>query len=340
MARHRRRRRNRAYTFFAVAILAAGAGTYYKVFWKPISDAAATSPLGSEREAAPRLISERPEHGDDAGGPYSHVPERGTAAAPGADAQTGKIDYTRALALMKAGHASHQRGEVIDARAKLSEALALRLPKEETVKSRAALSKLADETLFSPAVTPNDPFVSTYVVKPGDSLAKIARQYAVTDDLLARVNSIANKNVIRAGQRLKVLHGPFHAVINLKTFDMDVYLQKTFVKHFKVGLGENNSTPTGKWRVVNKLKNPTYYPPRGGDIIAADDPENPLAERWIGLEGVEGDALGQERYGIHGTIEPESIGKSMSLGCVRLYNEDVEFLFELLVEKKSIVVVR
>jgi len=285
-------------------------------------------------------MSERPEDGDLTGGPYNHVPERGTASIADPSTPAKKQDFTRALALMKAGLAAYQRSETIDARAKLSEALALRLPQESTVKTRAALCKLADTTLFSSAITPTDPFVSTYVVKPGDSLAKIAKQYEVTDDLLARVNNIADKNLIRVGQRLKVLHGPFHAVINLEPFDMDVFLQKTFVRHFKVGLGENNSTPTGKWRVCNKLVNPTYYPPRDGDIIAADDPQNPLGERWIGLEGVEGEAVGQERYGIHGTIEPESIGKNLSLGCVRLYNEDVEFLFELLVEKKSIVVIR
>jgi len=335
VTRRRRQRRNRLYTFFVVAIFAGGAGTYYQVFWKPIGDA-----TGRQQASAPRLVSERPEDSDLTGGPYDHVPERGTASTAGRSTQAKKQDSTRALALMKAGLAAHQRGETIDARAKLSEALALQLPRESTAKTRATLCKLADATLFSPAITPRDPFVSTYVVKPGDSLAKIAKQYDVTDDLLVRVNNIADKNLIRVGQRLKVLHGPFHAVINLDTFDMDVFLQKTFVRHFNVGLGENNSTPSGKWRVGTTLVNPTYYPPRGGDIIAADDPENPLGERWIGLEGVEGEAVGQERYGIHGTIEPESIGKNMSLGCIRLYNEDVEFLFELLVEKKSIVVIR
>ena len=339
MATRRRRRKNRLYTGLIVVILAGGAATYYKVFWKPIRDAAKGAASGGGRAALP-LTSERPEGGDLTGGPYNHVPERGADAPASPYDRPEKTDYPRARALMQAGFASSQRGEIIDARAKLSEALALRLPQEETVRSRAALSKLADQTLFSTTITPSDPFVSAHVIQPGETLVKIAKRLDVTADLLARVNNIPDKNRIRAGRRIKVLHGPFHAVINRETFDMDVYLQKTFIKHFKVGLGADGSTPGGKWKVCSKLVNPTYYPPRGGDIIAADDPENPLAERWIGLEGVEGDAVGQERYGIHGTIDPESIGKNMSLGCVRLYNEDVEFLFDLLVPEKSVVVIR
>jgi lipoprotein-anchoring transpeptidase ErfK/SrfK len=71
----------------------------------------------------------------------------------------------------------------------------------------------------------------------------------------------------------------------------------------------------------------------------ADDPRNPLGERWIGLEGVSGSAVGMMAYGIHGTIEPESIGKSVSMGCVRLHNADVEQLYDLLVIDKSQVTI-
>jgi len=121
---------------------------------------------------------------------------------------------------------------------------------------------------------------------------------------------------------------------------LDVYLGDAFVRQFKVGLGADDSTPTGEWRVATKLINPTYYPPRGGEIIAADDPKNPLGERWIGLVGVSGAAVDQERYGIHGTNDPDSIGKSVSMGCIRLPNEDVEALYTYLVETHSTVTVR
>jgi lipoprotein-anchoring transpeptidase ErfK/SrfK len=162
----------------------------------------------------------------------------------------------------------------------------------------------------------------------------------VTADFLAKVNGIADKNRIRVGRRIKVIHGPFRAVVVKADYRLEVYLDETFIKHYPVGLGEDDSTPAGTWKVQNKLENPQYYPPRGGQIILADDPENPLGERWIGLEGIAGEAVGQERYGIHGTIEPDSIGKNVSLGCIRMYNPDVEELYDLLVEGKSQVTVR
>ena len=43
--------------------------------------------------------------------------------------------------------------------------------------------------------------------------------------------------------------------------------------------------------------------------------------------------------GIHGTIDPNSIGKQESLGCIRMRNEDVAIVFEMLVDSKSTVTV-
>jgi lipoprotein-anchoring transpeptidase ErfK/SrfK len=109
---------------------------------------------------------------------------------------------------------------------------------------------------------------------------------------------------------------------------------------FPVGLGAEDTTPTGRWKIRNKLTHPPYYPPRGGKVIGADDPANPLGGYWMGLEGVEGAAVGQDSYGIHGTNEPDSIGKRCSMGCIRMRNEDVTFVYELLVAHDSIVTVK
>jgi lipoprotein-anchoring transpeptidase ErfK/SrfK len=115
-----------------------------------------------------------------------------------------------------------------------------------------------------------------------------------------------------------------------------------YVTTYRVGLGRDDSTPTGKWLVEpqRKLKNPTYYSPRGEGVIPADDPKNPLGHYWIGLTGVDGHAIGKESYGVHGTIDPDSIGKQASMGCIRLGNEDITMVFELLVEGKSTVTVQ
>jgi len=231
-------------------------------------------------------------------------------------------------------------GDLVQARQLFNAAFAQGLPEPLAREVIRELEKLADETLFSPKVYKSDPLVGFHLVDKGETLAKIAKRYKVTVQLLARINKLRNPNLIRYKQRLKVIHGPFNVVVDKSDFKMFVYCQDTLVRVFPVGLGMEGTTPTGLWRVKNKLENPTYYPPRGGKIIQADDPNNPLGEHWIGLEGIEGEAKGQERYGIHGTIEPESIGKNVSLGCIRMYNKDVAFLFDLLTVGNSLVKVR
>jgi lipoprotein-anchoring transpeptidase ErfK/SrfK len=211
---------------------------------------------------------------------------------------------------------------------------------DQAAELRAKLVQLANKVTMSPGRVSGDPRTATYIVKKGDNLRKIAKEFKITDDLIAKMNNLRSKSMIRQGARLKVARGPFQAIVHKRQHALDVFLDDVLVRSYKVGLGEHNSTPTGTWRVKNKLENPTYYPPRGGKIVHAEDPNNPLGEHWIGLEGIAGEAKGQERYGIHGTNEPDSIGKDASLGCVRMHNEDVAELYTLLVIGHSQVTIK
>ncbi len=231
------------------------------------------------------------------------------------------------------------KDDVLSAQVQLSAALRAGAAGDQAAEIRAKLVQLANKVIFEPGRVSGDPRTSSYVVRRGDNLRKIAKQYKITDDLIARVNKLADKSMIRAGARLKVVNGPFHALVDKSDHRLDVYLDDVLVRTYRVGLGEHGSTPTGTWRVKNKLKNPTYFPPRGGKIVHAEDPNNPLGEHWLGLEGVAGEAKDQLRYGIHGTNEPESIGKDASLGCIRLHNKDVAELYSLLVTKDSQVMI-
>ncbi|MDP4097433.1 L,D-transpeptidase [Paenibacillus sp. P96] len=72
------------------------------------------------------------------------------------------------------------------------------------------------------------------------------------------------------------------------------------VKSYPVGIGKlATQTPHGEFIIVNKQNNP------GG----------PYGAFWLGLS--------EPHYGIHGTNAPWSIGKSVSQGCIRMYNQDV-----------------
>jgi len=80
-------------------------------------------------------------------------------------------------------------------------------------------------------------------------------------------------------------------------------------------------TPSGLFPVVMRVKNPWYLKKN----IPGGTPENPLGVRWIGLEvpGTDGSI-----YGIHGTNQPELIGRHVSAGCIRMRNEDVSWLYD------------
>lgn len=213
---------------------------------------------------------------------------------------------------------------------------------------RARLASINDELLFSPRVVEGDPLVDRYVIKSGDSLSKIASSQNLAIDwrLLQRVNRITDPRRIRVGQTIKLVRGPFEAVIDKSDFRLDLYAvvgsddsadSRVFIRSFNVGLGEHGATPVGSWvvRQNSKLINPHWVNPRTGERFSADNPDNPIGERWIGLEGTDDTTRQIQGIGIHGTIEPQSIGTEASMGCVRLNADDVEIIYEALVEGVS-----
>ncbi len=264
--------------------------------------------------------------------------ERGEAPT-GKSAEPPAERAAKIQAGVEAGQRAIERNDTVNAQVQMSAALRAGATGQQATELRATLVKLANQSIFSPQHVQGDPHTTVYVVQKGDTLSKIARANKITPELIARVNNLGAKAMIREGARLKLIKGPFSVVVNKKEFTLDVYLDDIVVRTYKVGLGEHGSTPTGLWRVKNKLENPTYFPPRGGKVVQADDPNNPLGENWLGLEGVSGDAKSQERYGIHGTNEPDSIGKNSSMGCIRMHNADATELYSLLILGESQVTI-
>lgn len=110
-------------------------------------------------------------------------------------------------------------------------------------------------------------------------------------------------------------------IINKAVNRLAYYENGQLKGQFKVGTGRSRSlTPEGKFKIVNKIKNRPYY--KGH--IPGGDPRNPLGNRWLGLNarGTWGTT-----YGIHGNNNPSSIGGYVSSGCIRMYDNEVEWLF-------------
>jgi len=227
-----------------------------------------------------------------------------------------------------------QPGAVIEVRNKLNAVLQMQLSPQQRETVKTEMTKLADKWLFGPAAFPSDRLCDTYTVRSGEVLEVIGRRLKVPHEILMQINNIPRPQALQAGKALKVVKGPFHAKVCRSTFTLDLYLQDTYVRSFKVGLGRPGyETPTGLWRVQDggKLIKPTWTDPDSGRVYKADDPDYPLGTRWIALDGMEGAAVGRTGFAIHGTKEPEQIGTAGSRGCIRMFNGEVVLMYNLLV---------
>lgn len=215
---------------------------------------------------------------------------------------------------------------------------------------RERLTELNEDLLFSPRVAPGDPIAFAYEIERGDVLSTLVRRQKLGVDwrLITHINQLARPERIRAGQRIKLVRGPFHAVVSKDAYRLDLYwgdpdlpAEWLFIRSFPVGLGEYDGTPLGEFviRKDSRLVNPAWTNPRTGERFSANDPDNPIGEYWISLDGV-GDAASHTGYGIHGTIEPDSIGADQSMGCIRMLDDDIKLLYGMLVGGDTRVIIQ
>jgi LysM repeat protein len=230
-------------------------------------------------------------------------------------ARNGAATLTRGAPLMDRDRIEKliEEGEFVDAQKELSRWYWQKPDEHEEL--LPPLNKMAQALYFSPQPMYYEP----YVVKPGDQLRVVGQRYKISWEYIARLNRVDARK-IRMGQKLKIVPGPFAATVFLDRYELVVHQDGSFVKNYRVGVGKDGTTPIGTFTVRNKMVDPTYYGPEG--VIAHDDANNPLGERWIDI----GDG-----YGIHGTIDPDSIGKNESRGCIRMLNSDVEEVYDFLV---------
>lgn len=94
----------------------------------------------------------------------------------------------------------------------------------------------------------------------------------------------------------------YSITINTQAHTLTLFRDNKVYKTYRVAVGKPSTpTPKGTFKIVNRAINP------GG----------PFGARWLGLNAPNGD------YGIHGTNNPSSIGKNVSNGCIRMYNNQV-----------------
>lgn len=146
-----------------------------------------------------------------------------------------------------------------------------------------------------------------YVVRRGDSIYSIAQAFEITPSDIFAANPGLTENLM-IGQILCIPSNPVRLEfrVNVAAKKLSVYRNGLIIKEYPIATGkEETPTPLGVFTVINKQL----------------DPGGPYGTRWLGLS-IKG-------YGIHGTNDPSSIGTAASNGCIRMFNRDIEELFDI-----------
>ncbi len=187
------------------------------------------------------------------------------------------------------------------------------------------LEEINIKLLFSSTPTPKS---ISYEIKPGDTLAKIAREFKTTPELMMKSNGLASDKIL-PGRKIKVWSAPFSMVVDKSQNTLILKTDEEIIKTYNVSTGINNSTPVGNFKIINKLPNPTWF--KAGAVVAPGSPDNILGSRWLGF-----DLAG---YGIHGTTDPGNLGKQITQGCVRMSNSEVEELYTIIPLNTEVTIV-
>ncbi len=192
------------------------------------------------------------------------------------------------------------------------------------IPTRRKIQKILDPIVATLRVKTEMTKCFAYSIQSGDSLTKIAKKNKTTVGLIREVNKKYDDNII-AGRTLQVIPQNLIIEVYKKSYFLVVYLENgLYYRSYEVGLGKDDKTPVGEFVIKQKEKQPVWtYTDENGrqERIKFGDPRHKIGTRWLGFD--------HDGIGIHGTIEPDSIGKNMSNGCVRMRNEEVEKLFDL-----------
>lgn len=159
--------------------------------------------------------------------------------------------------------------------------------------------------------------------KQGETWVAIGIREHVGYEHLRRANSgrlTPGRELFIAGRHLPAALVNDGLVLNLPELTLFRWKDGKPITWYPVSIGmvtKEWHTPVGTLSVVSRIIDPYWY--RENGTYMAPGPKNPLGERWVGLS--------RPGYGIHGTNDPSSIGRTVSHGCIRLYPQHVFELF-------------
>lgn len=208
-------------------------------------------------------------------------------------------------------------GKLVDAHAQLTAWYGdPSLTPDQDVQLVTLLSQLAGTVVYSNTDHLLDP---AYAVGPNDTLEEIAQKHRVPWQLLAKINGISDPKSIRAGDRLKVVKGPFHAVVNLGRKEIALVVRGHYAGRFPiVRTGVDAGTlPSASTGLVVKEK------------------MNARGEHYLGVE----DATSKAIIGIYTEEGPAGGLKMPAESSIVLGARDAEELYDILTSQESTVAI-
>jgi L,D-transpeptidase ErfK/SrfK len=188
-----------------------------------------------------------------------------------------------------------------------------------------------------------------YTIRADDSLFEVARRYDLGYTEITAANPGVDPFLPEPGRRIVLptewilpdVPGRNGIVINIAEMRLFLFPPggAETVATFPIGVGdEGTDTPVGTYTIIEKLKDPPWRVPKSIreqrpelPLVVPPGEDNPLGSRALRLSS--GSLL------IHGTHRPWSIGTRSSHGCIRLYEEDITRLFEMVDVRTPVTIV-
>ena len=161
----------------------------------------------------------------------------------------------------------------------------------------------------------------TVTVQPGERWVDIGIREHVGYEHLRRANpgGFASGSILIPGRHQPAGLVRDGVVLNLPELTDFRWVDGKVTAWYPVSVGRvARRTPVGELRAVNKVRDPAWRRPNG--TIIPPGPRNPLGDRWIGLS--------KSGYGLHGTNDATSIGRTVSAGCIRHFPPHIHQLFD------------
>ena len=168
-----------------------------------------------------------------------------------------------------------------------------------------------------------------FVVRPGDTIESIAKQYRVPATLLQNINSINSNSPLLPGTEIKVARGPFRASVSLAKNEMTLFLGHLYAGRFPISVGNNPGPRPGSYQVQLKQPGRPFYD-EAQQLIPVGDVNNPYGNVWIDLGS---------NLSIHGTPRAAT-GIGQSHRCIGLNEIDARDIYGILTEGSQVIIRR